>query len=155
MREDSIQIPIQIWRKLQDELALRGDGKRESGAFLLGKIGTRNIVNFICYDDLDPTALESGIIVFQGACFVPLWNYCDQNKMMVLADVHTHGGDWTKQSGTDRTNPMIEATGHIALIIPNFAQNKSDSLSGVGIFEYRGNHRWKSWAPTLGKILLI
>jgi len=155
MKKTSIAIPIRIWLSLLEDLSARGKGERESGAFLLGKIGTANVTHFICYDDLDPTALDSGIIVFQGAGYVPLWKYCDQNTMMVLADAHTHGGSWTKQSWLDKTNPMIEMSGHIALILPHFAQDKSSSLRGVGIYEYRGNHKWKSWSPRSGKISLV
>jgi hypothetical protein len=134
------------------QLKRRGNGVRESGAFLLGNLGGCKIKHFIPYDDLDPAALDSGIIAFQGLGFVPLWNYCQRNRMQVLADVHTHGGKWTGQSETDRTNPMIETPGHVALIIPNFAHGNKASLKGVGIYEYLGNHKWRICNAKPGRV---
>ncbi|SRR6266568_308720 len=147
----NLRISLLLWRKLMTQLKRRGDGVRESGAFLLGNVGGCKIKHFIPYDDLDPTALDTGIISFQGVGFVPLWNYCQRNKMQVLADVHTHGGKWTGQSRTDQTNPMIETPGHIALIVPNFARGNKASLKGVGIYEYLGDHEWRNWDAKSGK----
>lgn len=150
----SLQIPWMVWWRLMRELKRRGRGCRESGAFLLGRNGAQKVSHFICYDDLDPTALDTGIIVFHGAGFVPLWDYCRAHKMRVLADVHTHARDWTGQSGSDSTHPMIAQTGHIALIVPHLAQRRFQSLAGVGIHEYRGDHRWNTWGPKSGKVRL-
>jgi hypothetical protein len=149
-----LRISLLIWRKLMTQLKRRGNGDRESGAFLLGTVGGCKIKHFIPYDDLDPTALDTGIISFQGIGFVPLWNYCRRHKMQVLADVHTHGGKWTGQSETDRTNPMIETPGHIALIVPNFARGNRASLRGVGVYEYLGDHDWRTWSPKSGRVKL-
>lgn len=141
-----------FWRKLVSALALRGSGRRESGAFLLGGVESKRIDHFICYDDLDPSALNTGIIVFNGAGYVQLWRYCEEHKMKVLADIHTHSDEWTGQSWSDRTNPMIDQSGHIALIAPYYAQFKHASLTGVGIYEYQGKHKWKTWKPKSKKV---
>jgi hypothetical protein len=47
------------------------NASRESGAFLLGhrKDGRARIVDFILYDDLDPHALDTGIVRFDGRHF--------------------------------------------------------------------------------------
>ena len=150
----NMRISVLLWRKLMGQLRRRGNGIRESGAFLLGNVGGCKIKHFIPYDELDPTALDSGIIAFQGVGFVPLWNYCQRHKMQVLADVHTHGGKWTGQSETDRTNPMIETAGHIALIVPGFACGNRASLKGVGVYEYLGNHEWRTWSVKSGRVKL-
>jgi hypothetical protein len=147
----NLRMSLLLWRRLMAQLKRRGDGVRESGAFLLGHVGGCKIKHFIPYDDLDPAALDTGIISFQGAGFVPLWNFCREKKMQVLADVHTHGGKWTGQSGTDQTNPMIETPGHIALIVPNFARGNKATLKGVGIYEYLGGHEWRTWNAKSGK----
>ncbi|HWX20150.1 MAG TPA: hypothetical protein VN578_09635 [Candidatus Binatia bacterium] len=150
----NLRISLLLWRKLMAELKRRGAGVRESGAFLLGNVGGCKIKHFIPYDDLDPTALDTGIISFQGECFVPLWNYCQRHKMQVLADVHTHGGKWTGQSVTDQTNPMIETPGHVALIVPNFAKGNRASLKGVGVYEYLGDHEWRTYSAKSGRVKL-
>lgn len=142
MNSESLQISRWLWFCLFRQLQRRGGGERESGAFLLSKQGSRRITHFICYDDLDPTALDSGIIIFHGAGFVPIWDFCNREQMSVVADIHTHGDKWTGQSETDRTHPMIGQKGHISLIAPHFAQRNLFSLDGVGIYEYAGNHQW-------------
>lgn len=154
MPTSSLKIPWFVWFRLVRELRRRGRGHRESGAFLLGGNGARKVTHFICYDDLDSTALDTGIIVFHGEGFVPLWEFCRERKMRVLADVHTHGDEWTSQSESDRTHPMIAQSGHVALIVPHLAQRRWQLLAGVGIHEYRGDHRWKTCAPKSGKVRL-
>jgi len=149
MTASKIKIPILLWLRLLKELKHRSMGKRESGAFLLGKVGAAKISCFICYDDLDPSALDTGIIAFHGTGFVPLWNFCERKNMRVLADIHTHPGCWTGQSEADRTNPMISQPGHIAMIVPHFAQRKLVTLDSVGVFRYLGNHRWTTQSPGL------
>jgi proteasome lid subunit RPN8/RPN11 len=153
MKTTRLNIGLPLWGRLVGELKRRGSGVRESGAFLLGGMDDSSMVtHFIAYDDLDPSALDSGIVVFQGAGYVTLWNFCAQKKMRVLADVHTHEGIGTGQSETDRTNPMVELPGHIALIVPNFAGGNSSTLKGVGIYEYLGDHEWHAWNPESGKV---
>lgn len=75
---DNIKISYFTWLLLVTELRKRGNGRQESGAFLLGKAGASNrrIETFICYDDLDPNALSSGVVVFNGSGFSALWNIC-------------------------------------------------------------------------------
>jgi len=119
----------------------RGDGRRESGGFLLGRRAgaARVIESFLPYDDVDPNSLR-GIILFDGSKMDTVWELCRREKLEVLADVHTHPGGFG-QSQTDRDNPMIPEIGHIALIVPNFADGAY--LPGqIGIYEYRGRRQW-------------
>ena len=75
---------------------------RESGAFLLGyrSQGRVRIVDFILYDDLDPHALDTGIVHFDGRYFGALWDICKRRGM--IADVHVHPTG-SNQSGSDRS----------------------------------------------------
>lgn len=146
MHDPKLQIPVSLWKKLIRELKRRGlKGQRESGAFLLGKRDSILITQFICYDDLDPDAFSTGIIAFDGDGFIPLWNHCSVHGLKVLADVHTHPGEWTQQSGSDKRYPIIAQQGHIALIVPYFATGRNQLLNGVGVHEFLGNREWKSW----------
>lgn len=148
----TLTIPRLLWWRLWRELKRRGAGRRESGAFLLANDGGTKVRDFLCYDDLDPHALDSGIVVFHGCGYVPLWEHCRACKRRVLADVHTHPGEWTGQSGSDRSNPMISQPGHLALILPNFAQARWPGLRNVGIHEYLGHHQWKRWESSAGRV---
>src|SRR6266404_8581 len=53
-----------LWMRLLRNLRSRGNGTRESGAFLLGHREDANrcrVVDYLLYDDIDPHALDSGI----------------------------------------------------------------------------------------------
>lgn len=135
------------WRAGMAELRRRGRGERESGAFLLGDrespggVERRRILHFAYYEDLDPTCLESGIVVFDGAGYGPLWRMCRESGLAVVADVHTHpGAAW--QSDADRRHPMVAMPGHFAIIVPDFARRNPD-LARIGLYEYLGAHQWR------------
>ncbi len=142
--ERRLSCSSEVWKTGLQELRRRSAGYRESGAFLLGVQNgrTREIIRFVYYDDLDPHCLDKGIVIFDGSGYGPLWKLCRDANLSVVADIHTHPGS-PYQSSLDRDNPMIATTGHLALIVPNFAKN--DVLQHeLGIYEYEGNHRWQN-----------
>jgi hypothetical protein len=61
----------------------------------------------------------------------------------VIADVHTHPAAGVRQSPTDAANPMVARSGHVAIIVPNFA-NGSPRPHQVGFHVYQGDRTWKS-----------
>ncbi|HEX4826337.1 MAG TPA: Mov34/MPN/PAD-1 family protein [Candidatus Polarisedimenticolaceae bacterium] len=131
------------------QLRRRGGGRRESGAFLLGRQQGRitRVTTFVCYDDLDSVAYQAGAIAFHADGYAAFWKYCREKGLAVLADVHTHPGDGVGQSSIDQRNPMMPIVGHTAIIVPKFARTSSWSLSGVGIYEYLGDFKWRTHAP--------
>ena len=40
---------------------------------------------------------------------------------------------------------MIAQAGHFALIVPNLATKRGQLLRNVGIHEYLGDKKWKTW----------
>ena len=133
----------QVWNEGVDELRRRAAGRSESGGFLLGRVrgSVRRIEQFLFYDDVDPDCFSNGFVEFDGSKFGAVWAECRARRMTVVADVHVHPGHFG-QSQSDRCNPMIAETGHLALIIPDFAgQNR---LPGkIGIYEHLGGRRWR------------
>lgn len=130
-----------LWREILRLLRERGGGVRESGGFLLGREAgaSRTVEAFLPYDDVDPNALR-GIILFDGSRMDVVWERCRRLGLRVIADVHTHPGS-CGQSSVDQENPMIPEPGHLALIVPNFADR--EYLPGeIGIFEFRGRAGW-------------
>lgn len=129
------------------ELRRRGGGVREAGGFLLGRreaSGARRITGFIAYDDVDPLALR-GIIVFDGSKMDRVWALCREQGLEVVADLHTHPGGYG-QSDIDQANPMLPERGHMAMIIPNFADR--DYRPGqIGIYEFEGRGTWRDHSP--------
>lgn len=142
--EHKLSCTTKIWTEGLVELRRRGKGRHESGAFLLGTNtgGKRHIERFVFYDDLDAHCLDTGIVVFDGVGYGPLWQLCTKTGLSVVADVHTHPGA-PIQSGADQKHPMIALAGHIALIVPGFAA-KVVRANELGIYEYEGSHRWNN-----------
>jgi hypothetical protein len=131
------------WRRMVDELARRGRGERESGAFLLVDApgGTR-VREIVYFDDLDPTCLTGGISL-DGSAYPPLWEICRRRRLRVGGDVHTHPEDWVGQSHTDKDNPMIAVAGHLALIVPHLATRGARPYE-LGVHEYLGAEGWRA-----------
>ena len=145
-----------LWNEGLKELRRRTEGRHESGAFLLGKCegDRRAVTRFVYYDDLDPHSLDTGIVVFDGAGYGPLWQLCRETGLTVVADVHTHPGN-EGQSCSDRDNPMIAKPGHIAIIVPRFAE-RVFMPNRLGIYEYEGEHRWHDHSgPAAGEFFYI
>jgi proteasome lid subunit RPN8/RPN11 len=141
-RDACLVCPLPLWRRLTSELDRRGGRRHEAGAFILGTVvgDTRRALEVIYYDELDPQAYASGVCVLAGDAFARLWAICRERSLTVVADVHTHPGQ-AYQSHSDRTNPMVARAGHVAIILPNYARAPVDRAQ-IGVFEYRGDHRW-------------
>lgn len=145
-REHRLSCPAHLWQETVRELRRRGAAERESGAFLLGKrslrggVERRRVLAAAYFDDLDPDCLDSGIVVFDGAGFGPLWRLCRETGLQVVADVHTHPGI-ARQSDADRKHPMIATAGHFALIVPDLAV-RVPMDADLGLYEYAGSHQW-------------
>ena len=151
-----ISLKEALWEELIRNLRERGGDIRESGAFLLGTADSieRIATRFVLYDDLDPKCLNKGYVQFDGRYYGHLWALCAQASLNVVADVHTHPYG-PGQSRLDKTHPMVSIPGHIALIIPNYAQG-AISTSDVGVYVYRGRHQWFSFrGQATAKVLNI
>jgi proteasome lid subunit RPN8/RPN11 len=144
-RGPRLRIPIALWEQLLDGLRKRGQGVRESGAFLMGmgEGAERTMTGFVLYDDLDPNCLNEGYVRFDGRHYARLWEICQRAQVSVVADVHTHPYG-AGQSHSDRMHPMISIPGHIALIVPNYAQAPVFAVD-VGVYVYRGRYRWATY----------
>ena len=132
-----------VWDSGIAELRRRADGRRESGAFLLGSYeNVRKVKRFVFYDDIDPNALRTGVIHIDGRTLGSLWSICRVSGYSVVADVHLHPAGFG-QSESDRENPIIAEVGHIALIVPYFALRETNP-EGIGVYEYIGSYRWRN-----------
>lgn len=129
------------WWSLLRELRERGRGRRESGAFLFTTEASRPLVTeFVLYDDLDPECLTGGID-FHSIGYHRLSKLCRERQVRVIADVHTHPGPNPGQSQIDRDHPMVSRMGHVALIIPNFAQGRIRPAD-VGVHRLQNDGKW-------------
>lgn len=133
-----------LWRAGVAELARRTlGGRRESGAYLLGvelPDGGKRILAFVYYDDIDPRALETGEVTIRQTALPRLWAHCRARGYGVVADIHVHPGSY-RQSPSDQANPVMPRAGHLAMILPDFAQRQIEP-GGIGLYEFLGAGRW-------------
>ena len=153
-RQPKLQIGVALWVDLLRRLQERGGGIRESGAFLLGsgEGAERAALRIVLYDDLDPNCLNEGYVRFDGRYYGRLWELCKRDGLNVVADVHTHPFG-PGQSHSDKTHPMVSIPGHIALIVPNYAQELV-SAADVGVYVYRGRYRWSKYRGRRAALVL-
>lgn len=133
-----------VWPALMTDLHRRGGGRRESGAFLLGKVHetVKTVQEWLPYDELDPKSLNYAYVRLESSAFSRLWAICAERKIEVVADVHTHPMG-PRQSPSDRTNPMISLAGHMALIVPRFAGGNVMPRD-LSVNVYLGGGKWAS-----------
>ncbi len=133
-----------VWPALMEDLRRRGRGVRESGAFLLGRqrAGVRAVTQWLPYEQLDAGALNFDYVRLESAAFGRLWDVCAARGLEPVADVHTHPFG-PRQSGSDREHPMISLAGHVAMIVPRFAQVRVLPVD-VSVNVYLGGGRWES-----------
>ena len=146
MREERIiSMTPRRWKRLIRQLADRGEGKRESGAFLLARPGRRGhrVVDWILFDDLDPNSLN-GAVSIRGEAFSHLWAICRERGVKVIADIHTHPARGVSQSSIDQANPMVARRGHVGLIVPSFAHGRVRPRD-IGFHVYRGDRSWDAF----------
>lgn len=139
-----LEVPNQLWVLLLEHLRSQGGGARESGAFLLGHKtdSGRRMTRFLPYERLQPDALHDDYVSLSASSFAKLWEFCRAEGVTVVADVHTHRLG-PGQSRSDMANPMVALNGHVALIVPRFAQG-TVRLEDLGMYVYQGNHQWAS-----------
>ena len=145
MNSHLLELPASLWAGLIADLRHRSGGVRESGAFLLGAVvgDTRRVLTWIPYDELDPGALAQGYVRLSTAAFTKLWAKCSELGMVVVGDVHTHPCG-PHQSWSDKTNPMISQAGHVALIVPRYAQGNV-SPGDISVNVYRSGKQWTNF----------
>jgi len=132
-----------LWSNLLVGLHRRTEDCHESGAFLLGTVETdRRVRQVVYFDDLDIGTYRTGACVINRIAFSKLWDLCRATGLEVVADIHVHPSG-AYQSVEDKTNPTVPRSGHIAIILPNYARAPV-RISDIGIYEYVSKQCWKS-----------
>ena len=138
-----LELSPALWQATLAHLRQQGAGVRESGGFLLGKVqrDRRVATHFLPYEQLQHDALQADFVHLSAASFGRLWAYCADHDLDVVAAGHPprYGAG---HSRSDSDNPMLAIAGHLALIVPHFAQGPVH-LEDVGLYLYQGAHRWQ------------
>ena len=117
-----------LFTTLISELARRGNGERESGAFLLARAGHPRTSGRGSRSSRSPTTTTwtrgclTGGITFSADGYTALAALCRRDGLRVVGDIHTHPGSKVMQSAIDAAHPMTALPGHIALIAPRYAR---------------------------------
>lgn len=144
MSHPLLEIRHEVWDRLLADLARTGSGTRESGAFLMGASDQRRVVtDYLLYDEVTPESQHVDYVLLRGPDMARVWEACERRGLFVVADVHTHPGA-PAQSRSDREHPIICIPGHVALIVPGFAQGRV-TIDSLGLHQFLGGGRWESW----------
>lgn len=145
MSHPLLEVPQSLFQALIIDLAKSGRGIKESGAFLLGKQeGSRRLVtSYLMYHKVAPeSSRRHAYVAFTAEEMARAWEHCYAIGQQVVADVHTHPFG-PAQSVSDRAHPIVSVAGHVALIVPNFAQG-SPQPRDLGVHLFGGAGRWHS-----------
>lgn len=140
-----LEIPRSLYVALVGDLARSGMGVKESGAFLLGTMdgGRRCVTSYLMYDKVAPESSQRhAYVAFTAQEMARAWEHCYAVGLQVVADVHTHPFG-PAQSQSDRAHPIVSMAGHVALIVPNFANGATDPRD-LGVHLFGGCGRWQS-----------
>ena len=153
-------MPEELFTELLAELAHRGAGHRESGAFLLAERlpaadpdGPVTIAAIAYYDDLDSNCLTGGI-TFSAEGYTALNARCRRDGLLVAGDIHTHPRNRVVQSDIDASHPMAALDGHLAFIAPNYARGPI-GLEDLGAHVFHPDG-WTSYlGPDVATVLTL
>lgn len=146
MSRPLLEVPRALYDALIRDLAASGAGVKEAGAFLLGEqcnIGARRVTSYLMYDTIAPVSSRAHkYVTLTGEDMARAWDHCYRTGLQVVGDVHTHPA-WPQQSDSDRAHPMVSVAGHVALIVPFFAQ-RQPRPADLGVHLFLGEGRWHS-----------
>ncbi|MFC8851488.1 hypothetical protein ACFT5D_00265 [Streptomyces sp. NPDC057144] len=159
MTDARLVFDASMFRGLMRELARRGAGRRESGAFLLTDRDhpadrlPQPVTAIAYYDDLDPGCL-TGAITFRADGYTALAARCRREGLRVVGDIHTHPSERVAQSRTDAANPMVALDGHVALIAPRYASGVTDA-GALGVYVRESGGWFSSFGPQSAALVRI
>jgi len=152
-----IEVTHQLWVETWSGLRTRGAGKHEAACIWSGKRSPGgDIVHSVTFlDDLPGVHAGERYHQLSRVTINALFELLRARHEMIVADIHTHPGDWVDLSPTDAEHPIEFRRGLPAMIIPNFAKF-APALDGLGLHEYLGDGAWRRLdSEELGQTLKI
>jgi len=120
------------------------DGGHEGIVFLLG----RELPNVtLLTSALAPRADHSpGRVVCDAEAISAAQSAARKHGLGLLAQVHSHPGDWTEHSEGDDDLVLMPFEGMLSLVVPRYARFGMRPLSNLGVHQYQGS-RWVAIHP--------
>ena len=139
-----IIVTQKLWAETWFGLRARGNGRREAACIWGGRraLGGDVVHSVTFLDDLPGVHAGARYHQLSRITIDALFKVLRTRQEMIVADIHTHPGEWVDLSLTDSAHPIEFRRGLPAMIIPNFAQF-GPTLDGLGLHEYLGDGAWR------------
>jgi len=138
-----IVVPEEIWTQTWLGLRERGCGRVESAAVWGGRrdASTETVEAVYFLDDLVGRIQFSEYHRVSVKALANLFGQLQQDRRVIVGDIHTHPTCWVGLSELDEANPIEFRKGLFAIVLPSYAMC-SPSLASAGVHEYKGDGRW-------------
>ena len=141
-----IVIPTRLWELTWARLAQDSQGVRESACVWAGeRLKDRWIVQEVAFlDDLCGVRASRLQHRTTRPALEHLFTRLRTGGWQVVADVHTHPGNWVDLSPVDRRHPIEHRIGLVAMVLPQYAAG-CPSRDHIGVHDYEGSYQWRRW----------
>lgn len=149
-------MPLTIWERTWSGLRRRGAGAKESAAVWAGRrcAELEHVEAVYFMDDYAGGEQCAGYHRVPVEALTEFFATLQQQRQVIIADIHTHPGDWVGLSALDEENPIEYRVGLPAIVLPRFALPRP-SLSICGVHIYMGGGRWRTLSGRRKKELLV
>lgn len=143
-----LSIPESLWGQMLDALATTAPGL-ERVAYLDGlrwtdRAGRRHAV--VTTVTLPEAELSAGHYRVRGDAVTRASEHLFAHGLLRLAQVHTHGDDWTEHSPVDSARAYSQRDGALRLVLPHHAEHRPRP-DQAGVHE-RSAHGWTRLQPS-------
>lgn len=147
MSGGTLYAPHALWAATWAGLRRRGDERRESACVWLGTRdrAEERACEVVFLDDLPGTVARRLHHRTSLAAVAALMQRARALGLVIVADIHTHPGEWVGLSELDQAHPIEYRVGLVALVLPRFASGPPE-LQLTGVHEYLGDGRWRGFA---------
>lgn len=141
----TIHVARTIWEETWDGLRRRGGGENESAAVWGGRRSddAEHVKAVYFLDDYAGGERCAGYHRVPVSALTEFFATLHEQRQVIIADIHTHPGDWVGLSALDEENPIEYRVGLPAIVVPRFGLPRP-SLSLCGVHIYKGNGRWQT-----------
>ena len=138
-----LQIPCILWDQTLSLLRDRSNGRRESGAIVLGRRNStsqRVASKVMGYHELCDDRATEVFVELSEAGKLKLYSQLEREHLQLVAMVHTHPESWVGLSPIDQANQLSSRVGFWSIVLPHFGREPWD-LDFIG-FHIRQNRGW-------------
>lgn len=134
-------ISQELFDKTIKTLRSRGRRKQEGLVLWAGIVNQRLSEAYILKSIIPRKGHWGGGVRLDHRVLLKLSDILVETGLILLAQVHTHPGDFGHSFGDERKSASYRL-GYISIVVPNFALNELNDLKGCYVYEYHRNWRW-------------